>query len=103
MEKLHVLNEDDPNYEIKHKLFTKATSKLGTLARLYMWVNESYVNQVFFIESVDEATRVKDECSKGILKSSNDLKNAMKRDIDLIVAARLSSKEKKKIKKGQEY
>jgi hypothetical protein len=24
MEKLHVLNEDDPNYEIKQKLFNKA-------------------------------------------------------------------------------
>jgi hypothetical protein len=58
-----------------------------------MWINESYVNQVFFIESVDEATKIKEDCAKGILKSSNELKNAMKRDIDLIVTARLSRKD----------
>ena len=100
MEKLHVLNEDDPNYEIKQKLFNKASGKLGRCARLYLWINENYVNQVFFIDSVDEATKIKDDCSKGILKSSNDLKSAMKRDINLIVEARLSNGEQKKIKKG---
>jgi hypothetical protein len=48
---------------------------------------------VFFIDSVDEANRMKEECAKGILKSSNELKSAMKRDIDLIVSARMSKQD----------
>lgn len=103
MEKLQVLNEDDPNYEIKEKLLNKASSKLGRCSRLYLWINESYVNQIFFIDSVDEATKIKEDCSKGIIKTSNELKGAMKRDINLIVEARKSMKDQKKIKKGQEY
>ena len=44
---------------------------------------------MLFIETVDEASKIKEETSKGILKSSNELKKLMKRDINLIVEARL--------------
>ena len=44
MEKLRVLNEDDPNYENKKKLYKKAKAKLGRCASLYLWINKKYVN-----------------------------------------------------------
>lgn len=55
---------------------------------------------MLFLDSVDEGTRIKEETSKGILKSSNDLKAAMKRDINLIVEAK-TTKEKKGKKRRQ--
>lgn len=105
MDKLYVLNEEDPNYELKSKIYEKARKKLGRCARLYLWINGNYVNQVFFVDSIDEAKKMKENCAKGLFKSSNDLQSAMKRDINLIVEARLfkAKNTQQKVKKGQEY
>lgn len=103
MEKLHMLNEEDPNYEIKKRNYKKAKAKLGRCSRFYLWVNKNYVNQVLFINSVDEANQVKDSTHKGIFKATNELKSAMKRDINLIVEAKTTTKKGRKVKKENEY
>jgi hypothetical protein len=104
MDKLPVLNEEDPNYEIKKRMYKKVKGKLGRCSRLYLWINKNYVNQILFIDSVDEAHKIRDATSKGILKATNDLKSAMKRDINLIVEAKTTEKKRsRKVKKDQEY
>lgn len=95
MEMLYVLNEEDPNYELKNKIFERNKKKLGRCARFYLWINSNYVNQVYYIETVDESKKIKDLSEKGIFRQSNDLQNAMKRDINLILEAKLYSEKQK--------
>jgi hypothetical protein len=94
MEMLYVLNEEDPNYELKNKIFERNKKKLGRCARFYLWINSNYVNQVYYIDTIDESKKVKDLSEKGIFRQSNDLQNAMKRDINLILEAKLYSEKK---------
>jgi len=69
MEKLRVLSEEDPNYLRKKKFYKLAKSQLPRCAKWYLWINKNYINQVFFIENVNDANRSKEETSKGILKT----------------------------------
>jgi hypothetical protein len=101
MEMLYVLNEEDPNYEIKNKIFERNKKKLGRCARFYLWINSNYVNQVYYIDTIDESKKVRELSEKGIFRQSNDLQNAMKRDINLILEAKLHS-EKLKVDDGKE-
>jgi hypothetical protein len=63
----------------------KIAASLPIMARWYLSINKKYVNQVLFIQSVNEATKVKNQGSKGIIKTSCDLQNIMKKEINLFV------------------
>jgi len=45
---------------LKSKIFEKSKKNLGRCARLYLWINENYVNQVYYIDTIDEAKKIKD-------------------------------------------
>ena len=44
MQKLRLLNEEDPNYDRKKKSYKKIKESLPILARWYLTINKKYVN-----------------------------------------------------------
>ena len=85
MQKLRLLNQDDPNYERKKISYKKIKESLPLLAKWYLSINKKYVNQALFIENVNDAKKIKDEASKGICRTNCDLKSIMKKEINLVI------------------
>lgn len=44
MKKLIILDENDPNHEQKKNQYKSAKKMLGSLARLYLWINKNFIN-----------------------------------------------------------
>ena len=59
-------------------------------------MNKKLINQVLFVDSIDSATKLKDQTSKGILKQSNDLKNAIRRDINFYIERKIAKQKELK-------
>lgn len=85
MQKLRLLNQEDPNYERKKISYKKIKESLPLLAKWYLSINKKYVNQALFIENVNDAKKIKDEASKGICRTNCDLKSIMKKEINLVI------------------
>lgn len=94
MQKLRLLNEEDPNYERKETSMKKITASLPILARWYLKINKSYVTQALFIQNVNEATKVKNQAAKGIIRTSCDLIFIMKKEINLFVDKEIEAEAK---------
>jgi hypothetical protein len=94
MQTLRLLNEEDIYYERKKNSYKKIKNSLPVLAKLYLWINKKFVNQAIFIESINEATKVKSEAMKGIRRTNCDLKSIMKKEINLQVDKLIAAEEK---------
>jgi len=95
MQKLRLLNEEDPNYERKKKSYKKIKSGLPLFARWYLAIHKKYVNQALFIENINDATKIKSEASKGICRTNCDLKSIMKKEINLVIEQEIANELKK--------
>jgi hypothetical protein len=92
---LQDLLEHDDDYFEKKETISELKKKLGRCARFYMWLKKEHVNQIAFINDIDEGQRIKKLMEKGYRGIRNDLESCMLNDINLIYATRKAQKAKK--------
>lgn len=81
-----LLEKDDDYFEKKDTLNVLKT-KLGRCARFYLWLKKKHVNEIAFINDIEEGQRIKKSMEKGFRNIRNDLEKTMISDINLIYEA----------------
>ena len=75
--------DSDDDYLGKQKELKKQRAKLGRCASFYLNLKKKHVNQITFIDDLEEAQHVRQDMEKGKRRIHSDLEKAMMKDIDL--------------------
>ena len=86
MRKLAQLNQKDYYYLRKRNSYKKIKNELPLLAKWYLSINKRFVNMALFIQTINDASRIKLEAEKGIKRTSCDLKQTMKKEINIFIS-----------------
>jgi hypothetical protein len=80
--------ERDKHYMRKKTILKNTKKKLGRCGRLYLWLQKEKIDQVVFIDTLDEAQHMTNELKLGKSNILCDLEHVMAKDINMIFEQR---------------